>query len=60
MKKITQQKIRQAILACCGGFGEATDQQIMRKWTSLTAETQQTYLAAVEPDKKGKKDAGSD
>ena len=50
-------KIRRAITAHCGGWDEATDEQILRKWRDLPHETQTQYLSGVDaPKEKPKHD----
>jgi hypothetical protein len=47
----TIQTIRSAIIHSCGGFENATDDQIRVLWNSLSEKTRQRYLAKIKPEK---------
>lgn len=49
-------KIREAVCANCGGFGDATDVQIRAKWNSLPEEVQKQYLESIEKTSKKRKE----
>jgi len=57
-RKLSMEKIRQAVCAHRGGWEKASDAEIRAVWNSLSADTQQQYINNLKTEK-GKDNAVS-
>lgn len=56
MGQLSDAKIKELVLANCGGLAEKEDSEIVRFWSTLKPETREHYIKKA----KEKKDVGKD